>query len=206
MRELEALKRRYEGHVPDLMGVRRRFAVLCPFVEIEGQTHLLFEVRAAGLRQAGEVCFPGGRMETGESAAECAARETEEELGIPASEIRIFAESDFQAGQDGLMMRATLGEISPAGLAAMKPSEAEVAEVFTVPLEFFLHTPPELYTYELVPLLPEDFPYETIGIPRDYKWQQGGETVPVYPWEGHPIWGLTGRITRHLMQWMERWQ
>ena len=199
MRELEALKRRYEGHVPDLMGVRRRFAVLCPFVEIEGQTHLLFEVRAAGLRQAGEVCFPGGRMETGESAAECAARETEEELGIPASEIRIFAESDFQAGQDGLLMRATLGEISPAGLAAMKPSEAEVAEVFTVPLEFFLHTPPELYTYELVPSLPEDFPYEAVGISRAYPWRGGKVTVPIWYYEDHVIWGLTARIIRDII-------
>ena len=35
MKELLALKQRYEHHVPDLMGVRRRYAVLCPFVEVE---------------------------------------------------------------------------------------------------------------------------------------------------------------------------
>ena len=45
----------------------------------------------------------------------------------------------------------------------------------------------------------EGFPYELIGIPRDYAWQPGWENVPVYPWQGHAIWGLTGRITRHLV-------
>ena len=128
MKDLEALKARYENHVPGPMGVRRRYAVLCPVVERGGEAHFLFEVRAAGLKQGGEVCFPGGRMEAGESAAECALRETEEELGIPAAQVRLFGESDFQAGQDGLLMHAVLGEVSAAGFAAMQPSPAEVAE------------------------------------------------------------------------------
>ena len=63
---LEALRRRYGGHEPGLMGARKEYAVLCPFVEREDGPHLLFEVRAAGLRQGGEVCFPGGRMEPGD--------------------------------------------------------------------------------------------------------------------------------------------
>ena len=193
MRELEALKRRYEGYVPTLLGAKKHYAVLCPFAEVEGKPHILFEVRAAGLRQGGEVCFPGGRMEPGESVVECALRETEEELGIPAEEIRMFGESNFQAGQDGLLLRAVLGEVSAAGLAAMKPSPAEVAEVFTVPLEFFLTTPPKVYAYELVPKLPEDFPYETVGISREYPWRGGRVSVPIWQYENHVIWGLTAR-------------
>lgn len=31
----------------------------------------------------------------------------------------------------------------------------------------------------------------------------GGENVPVYPWEGRAVWGLTGRITRHLVQLLQ---
>ena len=50
--------------------------------------------------------------------------------------------------------------------------------------------------------LPE-IPYEEIGIPRDYAWVRGRETVPVYFWEDRVIWGLTGRIVRHLMEQME---
>ena len=60
MRELEELRRRFGGHEPGLMGARKEYAVLCPFVERDDGPHLLFEVRAAGLRQGGEVCFPGG--------------------------------------------------------------------------------------------------------------------------------------------------
>ena len=63
MRELEELRRRFDGHAPGLMGARHSYAVLCPLVERADGLHLLFEVRAAGLRQGGEVCFPGGRAE-----------------------------------------------------------------------------------------------------------------------------------------------
>ena len=81
-----------------------------------------------------------------------------------------------------------------------------MGETFLVPVSYLRQNPPQEYRYNLTPAIPEDFPYEKVGIPRDYKWQRGGETVPVYPWESHPIWGLTGRITRHLMKWMECWQ
>ena len=74
----------------------------------------------------------------------------------------------------------------------------EVAEVFQVPLEHLRNEPPLEYHYDLIPRPDENFPYELIGIPRDYRWQIGGEDVPIYPWKGHIIWGLTGRITRHL--------
>ena len=83
--ELELLRRRYGGRQPGLLGARHSYAVLCPLLERPDGLHLLFEVRAQGLRQGGEVCFPGGRMEPGESVSACALRETEEERSIPAS-------------------------------------------------------------------------------------------------------------------------
>ena len=81
--ELEQLRRYYGGHVPDLLGRRHEYAVLCPLVERPEGLHLLFEVRSTTVRQAGETCFPGGRMEPGEAPDACALRETEEELAIP---------------------------------------------------------------------------------------------------------------------------
>ena len=200
MKELDALKRRYEGRAPDLLGVRRRYAVLCPFVEVEGEAHILFEVRAKDLRQGGEVCFPGGHMEAGETALECALRETEEELGIPRAEISVFAQSDFQAGQDGFILHPLLGEVSAAGFAAMRPSKAEVAEVFTVPVRFFQETEPEVYIYELSPELPPEFPYEAVGISRQYPWRGGQVTVPIWYYGGHVIWGLTARVIKDILQ------
>ena len=195
---LEALRRRYGGHEPGLMGARRTYAVLCPFVEREDGVHLLFEVRSATVRQAGEVCFPGGRQEAGESLTECALRETEEELGIPAGEIALFGRSDFFCGQRGFLLQPVLGLVSAEGFAAMTPSPDEVADVFTVPVEFFKTTPPEVYTYELSPQVPEDFPYESVGISRNYPWARGRVDVPIWHWEGRVIWGLTARIVQDI--------
>ena len=100
-RELDALRRRFGGHEPGLMGARREFAVLCPLVEQPDGLHFLFEVRAADLPQGGEVCFPGGRKEPGETFIECALRETEEELAIPHSEITLLGTPDFISNANG---------------------------------------------------------------------------------------------------------
>ena len=50
---LEALRRRFDGHQPGLLGARNEYAVLCPLLEQPDGVHLLFEVRAAQLRQGG---------------------------------------------------------------------------------------------------------------------------------------------------------
>ena len=200
MRELEALRRRYGGHQPGLLGARHSYAVLCPLVERPDGLHLLFEVRARNLSQGGEVCFPGGRMEAGETPAQCALRETEEELSIPAAEVSLLGTPDFICNQMGFLLRPVLGLVSPAGFAALRPSPAEVAEAFAAPLSFFAETAPEPWRYELVPQVPEDFPYESVGIPRDYAWNHGWVDVPVWYWQGHAVWGMTARLVRDLIK------
>ncbi|EOS65889.1 CoA pyrophosphatase [Oscillibacter sp. 1-3] len=197
---LDALRRRYGGHTPGLLGAARSCAVLAPLLETQSGPCLLFETRAAGLRQGGEVCFPGGWMEPGETPEDCALRETEEELSIPREEVDLLGPSDFICNQRGFLLRPVVGVVSPAGLARMQPSPAEVAEVFTVPLDFFRRTPPVTARYRLIPSLPEDFPYEAAGIPRDYAWSCGAVEVPSWRYEGHVIWGMTARIVKDLMQ------
>ncbi|MCI9512345.1 MAG: CoA pyrophosphatase [Oscillibacter sp.] len=197
---LDALRRRYGGHTPGLLGAARSCAVLAPLLETRSGPCLLFETRAAGLRQGGEVCFPGGWMEPGETPEDCALRETEEELSIPREEVDLLGPSDFICNQRGFLLRPVVGVVSPAGLAQMQPSPAEVAEVFTVPLDFFRRTPPVTARYRLIPSLPEDFPYEAAGIPRDYAWSCGAVEVPSWRYEGHVIWGMTARIVKDLMQ------
>ena len=135
-----------------------------------------------------------------------ALRETGEELGISVDEIEVLGRLDFIAHRANFIMYPVLARIPKKLLSQMKPNPAEVGETFLVPVDYLLDNPPQEYTYSLIPDTPEDFPYELIGIPKDYRWQRGGETVPVYPWPGHTIWGLTGRITRHLTGWLERWQ
>ena len=76
----------------------------------------------------------------------------------------------------------------------------EVDETFLVPLAHLWHQAPKEHTYPLVPSPEEDFPYEELGIPRNYPWANGRETVLSYFWEDRVIWGLTGRITRNLIK------
>ena len=82
----------------------------------------------------------------------------------------------------------------------MRPSPAEVAEAFTVPLAFFHETEPELWRYELLPQVPEDFPYEPVGIPRDYAWARGRVEVPIWHYQDHVIWGMTARLVQDIIR------
>lgn len=193
------LSRLLEGRTPGLMDATGRYAVLVPLVEREDGWYLLYEVRARSMRrQPGEVCFPGGRMEGAESPEACALRETEEELSIPPSAVRILGRLDFIAHRANFIMYPILALVDAQAVEHMTLNPGEVDETFLVPVRHLLETEPLEYSYQLIPQPGEGFPYELIGIPRDYRWQLGGENVPVYPWEGHAIWGLTGRITRHL--------
>ena len=199
--DLTALERTMRTRTPGVLGASRGYAMLVPLVEREGGFHLLYEVRARTLRrQPGEVCFPGGRMEPGETPEECALRETWEELGIPPERVKLLGRLDFIAHRTNSVMWPILGVVDGGAVSPrLHPNPAEVEEYFFIPLAHLLETEPIEYTYELVPTPAENFPYELIGIPRDYPWQRGRENVPVYPWQGRAVWGVTGRITRSLI-------
>ena len=85
----------FSGHVPGLLGATAAYAVLVPVAETAEGLSLLYEVRSPALHHhSGEVCFPGGRMEPGETPEHCALRETWEELGIPPEDIRLLGRAD----------------------------------------------------------------------------------------------------------------
>ena len=125
--DLTALEQTLKTRAPGLMDARRSYAVLVPLVEHRGELHLLYEVRAKTLRrQPGEVCFPGGRMERGETPEECALRETFEELSIPPEHVRLLGRLDFIAHRANFLMQPVLGLVDGPGLTGMRPSPAEV--------------------------------------------------------------------------------
>ena len=201
MRDLEHLRRRYADHVPGLLGARHSYAVLCPLVERPDGLHLLFEVRSAALhRQPGEVCFPGGRMEAGETPEQCALRETWEELGIPPEDIRLLGRADFLHLRSEALMHPVLGQVAPAALERLRLNPAEVRQTFLVSLDWLAAHPPEVYRYPLLPVGAEQFPYARVQAPPDYRWTPGQVEVPVYDGLPYPLWGLTARITRHVVQ------
>lgn len=200
----DALQTLLQNREPGLMDATGRYAVLVALAQGPKGPSLLYEVRAKTLRrQPGEVCFPGGRLEKGERPEQCALRELEEELAIPPAAVQVLGRLDFIAHRANFIMYPILGWVEDWGISRLSPSPAEVEETFFVPLSHLKQNPPLEYTYQLMPTPAENFPYDVIGIPRDYKWQPGGENVPVYPWEGRAIWGLTGRITRHLLRVLE---
>ena len=202
--EIAELAARLAGRTPRIQGAETEYAVLVPLAEGPEGPELLFEVRADTLaRQPGEICFPGGRMERGEDPAACALRETWEELGIPPEAVTLLAPLDRLVHQGGFLMHPILGQISPAGMAALRPGPAEVKEVFTVPLAYVLTHPPLVYQYDLIPEVGADFPYDLIGFPQGYTWRRGRVEVPIYPWQGRAIWGLTGRIVENLAELLQ---
>lgn len=202
---IKDFERQFSNHIPALQGAAAAYAVLVPLVYRKGEPWLLFEVRADTLgRQPGEVCFPGGRMEGVETPTDCALRETEEELSLPRSRIRPIGTLDFLYHQAGFLLYPVLGELKEKDLDTyLQISKAEVKEAFLVPFSFFLNTKPMLYSYDLKPQVPNDFPYNLLGFPSGYNWRGGKVEVPIYLYENHPIWGLTGRICMHLAQQMQ---
>lgn len=199
------MERVIRERTPGLMDASRSYAVLVPLVEREGAWYLLYEVRAMSMRrQPGEVCFPGGATEPGESPEECALRETSEELAIPREKIRLLGRLDFVAHRAGFLMQPVLGVVDTEAAAQMIPNPSEVDHTFLVPLSYLMETEPLEYEYRLEANPGENFPYELIGIPRDYPWQAGVERGPIYRWDSHVVWGLTGRITRNLLQLLKK--
>lgn len=190
------------NRTPSIMEVTKDFSVLIPLVEKEGQLFILFELRSAHIRQPGEVCFPGGMREPGETHEECAIRETMEELGIKREDIRMLGEFDCLHNYTNVTMYTFIGVITEEGARiAMNggASPDEVEEVFLIPLAFFQETEPYVYTFDVVADVGEDFPYEKIDSPNRYHWRKGTATVPIYQYENHVVWGMTARILRSLL-------
>lgn len=197
----EALRRALRGRRPGLQQARSEYAVLAPLLRRPEGLCLLYELRPTQLRHhSGEVCFPGGRVEPGETLAHCALRETQEELGIPPERVELLGELDFLYLRSEALMHPFLGLLDPA--AELRPNPAEVRETFCVPLDWLRAHPPVIYRYPLLPQIGEDFPYEQVGASEAYRWRPGQMEVPVYEGLPHPLWGLTARITWWLLeQW-----
>ena len=194
----ETLRRKLAEHRPSLQQARGEFAVLVPLVETADGPALLYEIRSAAVHQPGEVCFPGGKIERGETTVQCALRETWEELAIPPEAVEVIGEMDFLHIRSGCLLRPVLGRVGSAALDAIRLNEAEVADTFLVPLQWLRDHPPAVYAHRQ-PIDIPDFPYGEVGVSADYPWRAYYMEVPVYHGLPHPLWGLTARITMDVV-------
>ena len=158
----------------------RRAAVLCPIVRVEGQDQLLLGLRPmTSDAHAGQVAFPGGKVEGDERPLETAVRECYEEVGMPPAHV------------------ASLGELPPRVSTSRFYVHCVVARV--APFELRL-APREVDRALFVPL-------QELRDPR--RWREcpppGGhtgdqpETSPHFEHGPDLIWGLTGRFVRDLI-------
>lgn len=178
-----------------------RSAVLLPVIEKDGNLHILFEVRSSNLiRQPGEVCFPGGKIEKEEEdKPELAAlREASEELGILERHIEMIGPLDYIITPPGALIYPYAGKILRP--EELNPNRAEVEEVFTAPVEYFLKNSFGISYTEVATRYATDFPFHRVSSSYSDTWQKRW-SFPVYYCEygGHFIWGITARILRNFI-------
>lgn len=87
-------------------------------------------------RHAGQVAFPGGRLDPGEDAVTAALREAEEEIALPCAAVNVIGIADPYRTGTGYAITPVVGIVPPD--LPLVASEAEVAAVFEVPLAFLL--------------------------------------------------------------------
>lgn len=114
-------------------------AVICGLIERPEGVHVLLTQRQTGLKNhGGQVSFPGGRIDPGETPLAAAQREAFEEIGLPAEQIEPLGWLEPYATITNYRVLPLVARIHPPYL--WRPSNVEVAAVFEAPLALFLST------------------------------------------------------------------
>ena len=154
--------------------------VLIPLFEKGGRTHVLLTLRTNTVAShKGQISFPGGGSETGDSDITATAlRETFEEVGIEPRNVEVLGLLDDVMAVSNHVVTPVVGVIPYP--FRYRISAEEIAEVIEAPLDFFMDT--------------TNCRIET----RAYR----GKDVPVYfyQYKEHNVWGLTAYILRCFLE------
>lgn len=170
----------------------KSYSVMMPIIEKDNKLHVMFEVRPSTLRMdPGEICFPGGAIEKGETAREAALREAREELGIDNKYIELTEGENLLITQNNRLIHTFCGYVD--NKADINPCPSEVEKLFYVPLERFLNEEPQAGQICISTVPIGKMPYsELYG--KDYTWRKGKGKVYFYRFENYIIWGITAKI------------
>lgn len=181
MEDFAALRRALAGRrvrIIEEEGLRPA-AVLAPLFVKDGSAHLLLTRRTELMNHhRGEVAFPGGVRQSGDDdLLQTALRETEEEVGIAAADVKVLGRLDDFISVHGYRVSPFVGTLSwPYPL---RINEREIAEVIEVSLERLRN--PDAW--------------------RTEDWSHKGRPHPVHFYDlgQHDLWGLTAAIVRQLL-------
>ncbi len=134
-------------------------------------------------RHAGQVAFPGGRIDPGDDGPIAAAlREAHEEIGLQPHAVDLVGIVDRYRTVTGFEVVPVLGVIAPDPVFTLEPGE--VAAVFEVPLAFVLDPANQ--------------------IEATVEWQGRNRHYYEIAWDGHRIWGATAAMLVNLSRRL-RW-
>ncbi len=187
MRLTERLRRLHdEGHAGDIEGLHqdhrdlpadlRPAAVLAAITERERPGFLLIH-RPSNMRShPGQVAFPGGKVDPGETAIEAALREANEELGIDPADVTVIGASDVYRTGTGYSITPVIAVVPPD--LELRPNPTEVAKWFEAPV---------------------DFVFDAANHQRQSVFWDGSERSYIeIMWQEHRVWGVTAAIIANL--------
>jgi 8-oxo-dGTP pyrophosphatase MutT (NUDIX family) len=153
-------------------------AVLVPVIaRPEGPTVLLTRRADTLTKHSGQIAFPGGRLDDGETAVEAALREADEEVALTPSAVEVLGLADTYETGTGFRITPVIGWLDRPPV--LKASEDEVAEIFEAPWSFLM----DVANHRRDHLDPPTGP-------RRWFWAM--------PYEERYIWGVTAGILRGL--------
>lgn len=159
---------------------RRPAAVLVPVIRREPEATLLFTLRTSGLRaHAGQISFPGGRIDPEDAGPEAAAlREAEEEIGLERSFVDVVGRGPDYLTGSGYHVALILATVRSGFSLTLNP--AEVEDAFEAPLSFFMD-PANHRTGSRI-------------------WNGARRCFFEMPFQDRHVWGITAGIVRILYE------
>ena len=160
----------------------RPAAVLIAVTE-RAEPGMLLLHRPSNMRaHPGQIAFPGGKIDPGESPEQAALREAWEELGVSPGRVRIVGRGDVYRAHSGYEITPVLATV-PADIE-ITPNPTEVAQWFEAPVAHMLH--------------PDNH------LERWVEWEGGMRPYYEIPWQDHVTWGVTAALIVNVskrLQW-----